>query len=278
MSWCPVPSVRKAAAAAAPRPALSEELKAGSEREHDGSNRLVLGRAALAFSNPAVWAELLAQFQVVHRELERALDVASSADARVARLHAAYFRRLARSDAFLTDVSFHGGGAAPAPPVPATLAYTSHLAQLAKEAPLLVLSHAQTQYLAMLAGGQQLARMVTSAMALPRDGRGVAAFDFAAAVAPAERSAFKAALKRDFDALGEALTDEQRAGLMREKRDVFARNNAIISTVLNKAQGSLVVAWLRLFAAHFTPLVRRWRTILFFLVLAALLVRVYAQY
>ncbi len=61
-------------------------------------------KAALAFSDPAVWAALLSQFWHVYLALEKALERAAATDARLGPLHRAFFARLARADAFLADV------------------------------------------------------------------------------------------------------------------------------------------------------------------------------
>lgn len=277
-AWCPVPSVRQAAAAAAARPPLSSELRSATEAAHESSRSLVRGRAALAFASPRNWAALLSQFWAVHRALEAALAVASEADERVRRLHETFFSRLLRSPAFFADALFYAAGRPPSPPTPEAAAYAAHLTALAQRSPLLLVAHAQTQYTALLAGGQAISRLVAAALAPPA-GLGRAAFDFTASLLPGDRPQFRLALARALDTLGSTLSPEERDGLLRERRAAFAANDAIIASVLATAEGSVAAAWLRITLA---PVLRAWRVILAAMValaalLAALCLRVSAK-
>lgn len=86
-------------------------------------------------------------------------------------------------------------GTAPDPPMPATEEYMRAIASAAKRGgPLLLLVYAYTMYLALLAGGAILSRMLRAAMRLP-EGKGYAIFDFDSAIPPAERRRFRANLK-----------------------------------------------------------------------------------
>ena len=265
---CPVPAVR-ARAQASPEASLSDVLAAGTRDVHAASDALIRAKAPLAFSDPALWTQLLSQFFYVYRALEDALDQGASRDARVHALHAPFFSRLARSHAFLADIAFHGGGRPLAPPLPQTAAYVAAVSALATAKPLLLVAYAQTLYLALLAGGQALDKLLRGAMLLP-PGRGSALFDFSAALPAEERERFRRALKAAVDALGEGLTSEERTSLLQEKRSIFWRNDAIIAAVLKDARGSLLFAWLRVLRAVFLSLRR------YLLALLALLIAVIA--
>jgi heme oxygenase len=79
------------------------------------------------------------------------------------------------------------------------------LASLAASEPLLLLAHAQTMYVALLAGGTVLARMLRAARALP-PGEGTAIFDFEAVLPAAEQRRFRDALRAAVDAVGVKLS------------------------------------------------------------------------
>jgi heme oxygenase len=107
-------------------------------------------------------------------------------------------------------VAFHSGGKPPAPQLAPTKEYSARLAAVAKSDPLLLVAYAQTMYVALLAGGQTLARMLRATRALPPGVEGTAIFDFEATVPAAEQRRFRAALKEAVDALGEKLTGAPR--------------------------------------------------------------------
>lgn len=121
------------------------------------------------------------------------------------------------------------------------------------------MAYAQTLYLALLSGGRQLDRMLRGAMLLPA-GKGASIFDFAA-LPSAERERFKRELRRAVDALGEALTSDERVALLQEKRSIFWRNDHVIFAVFKDARGSLLMAWLRLLRAVLLAYLRAWTVI-----------------
>jgi hypothetical protein len=282
-------------------------------------------KSALAFSDPAVWHSLVSQFYHIFLQLETALAQAAAKSQNVASVYP-LLQRLARADAFLSDVrrtaprdeaamrvptsqpltprvslvcalpqvAYHGGGKPPCPPEPPTVEYTARLASLAASEPLLLLAHAQTMYLALLAGGAVLARMLRVARALP-PGEGTAIFEFEAVLPAAEQRRFRDALRQAVDDVGVKLTGararvcrcaffvwrtcgksgcsrfvaraaKERDALLSEKRAIFRRNDRVIEAVLSKASGSALRGWvtillnLLLLPWRYTlHLARRWR-------------------
>jgi len=160
-------------------------------------------------------------------------------------LHAPFFSKLARSDAFLSDVQYHGGPGGLQAPSAATADYVTRIRELAAgDKQLLLLAYAHTLYLALLSGGVLLERMLRGAMLLPR-GRGTEVFRFAE-LPPREQARFKRELRAAVDALGETLGEAERTALLQEKRSIFWRNDRLIIAVFQEARGSLVVAYARL--------------------------------
>ena len=106
------------------------------------------------------------------------------------------------------QIAFHSR-AAPSPPLPATVAYTKRLTEVAASKPLLLVAYAQTLYVALLAGGQAMAAFMRTARGLVK-GQGDAIFDFAAGIPPAEHRRFRAALREAVDVMGEKLTGATR--------------------------------------------------------------------
>jgi heme oxygenase len=107
------------------------------------------------------------------------------------------------------QIAFHSQGA-PSPPLPATVAYTKRLTEVASK-PLLLVAYAQTLYVALLAGGQTMAAFMRTARGLVK-GQGDAIFDFSAGIPPAEHRRFRAALREAIDAMGDKLTGAARPG------------------------------------------------------------------
>ena len=85
-------------------PCADASSRSGTRDVHEASDALIRSKAALAFSDPALWSQLLSQFYYVFRSLETALERGSATDSRVHALHGTFFSRLARSSAFLSDV------------------------------------------------------------------------------------------------------------------------------------------------------------------------------
>ena len=126
--------------------------------------------------------------------------------------------KLARAQAFAKDLHFYlGPGWAQAlHPSPAGIRYQQHLGRIAAREPRLLLAHACTQYMAIMAGGGIIRRMARRQMQLPEH-QGTAAFEFDSGSAPALASEFKSAL----NSLAETLTAEERQRLVDEHLAAF---------------------------------------------------------
>jgi hypothetical protein len=77
-------------------------------------------------------------------------------------------------------------------PRPAVAAYLARVREVAAEDPRLLVAHAFTQHLALLAGGQVLAKTVHRQLALPA-GAGTAAYRFAVRAPPGRPAGSRAA-------------------------------------------------------------------------------------
>lgn len=87
-------------------------------------------------------------------------------------------RELARTATLAEDLDFwHGSPMPTQPPSPATKDYMERLESIAREKPLLLLSHAYTRYLGDLSGGKVLQRVARRAMNLGDDGLAFYNFD-----------------------------------------------------------------------------------------------------
>ena len=102
----------------------------------------------------------------------------------------------------------------------------------------MLVAYAQTLYVALLAGGQTLSRMLRAARALP-PGQGTAIFEFDQVLPTAEQRRFRDALRDAVDALGTKLT-----GALR-RYNLLARIRSP-DTVVHRAQPrSARICWLR---------------------------------
>uniref|UniRef100_A0A7S3R2J9 Uncharacterized protein n=1 Tax=Dunaliella tertiolecta TaxID=3047 RepID=A0A7S3R2J9_DUNTE len=217
----------------APGLALTEELRKSSKTAHGISDALVNARILVVFTDRELFGKAISCFMHIFSCLEELLPGALQSRKELAPFKDVLCESaLFRAEAYKQDVQFYLGPDWQSKVTPTTevASYLQYLRGLRSE-PLLLLTHAYTQYLAMASGGQIIARMARSQMQLPQ-GQGTKAFEFGPA---ANASELKVGLKSRMDGLGEVISDNERQQILNEHLKVFSYNNSII--------GSFPIGW-----------------------------------
>jgi heme oxygenase len=113
--------------------------------------------------------------------------------------------------------------------------YVTRLEELEKSDPVLLLAYAYHLYGGIVAGGQIIARMVRKAMGLPKDSHdGVEVFRVKEGRGKILFQKVKAIYNEEID-----LSTEQKEALIKEGREVFRLNDALVATVKGTPAWSL---------------------------------------
>jgi heme oxygenase 2 len=217
-------------------PLLTEQMRAATREEHSQSDKLVNLKLALVLTSPALYGEALGLFLPVFEKME-AIILRNSKHPQIGKL-IPMMDVLVRSPGFRADLAYYlsserrdllakewkNGEHS-------TIAeYLDHLEKLEKEDPVLVLAYAYHLYGGVLAGGQIIARMVRKAMGLPKDqDEGVEVFKVRDDASMSNKGVFQRVKSIFNEELN--LSDDARNALIREGKEVFRLNNALVGTV-----------------------------------------------
>lgn len=194
---------------------LSQALKSGTARAHEAAESVHFVKNFIRGKiDRNLYALLVAQLFHVYTKLEEALD--EHAPSHFANCH--FPKQLQRKEALLEDVEFWHTTSSPCVS-PTTQDYLDRLEQIAKNNPLLLLSHAYTRYMGDLSGGKVLARVARRALNLTADDAGLAFYHFEHVQS---FKLFKDQYRASLNAL--KLTEEQISGLVQEANVAFLLN------------------------------------------------------
>jgi heme oxygenase len=217
-------------------PLLTDQMRAGTREEHSQSDKLVNLKLALVLTSPALYGEALGLFLPVFEKME-AIILRKPEHPQIGKL-APMMDVLGRSPGFRADLAYY----LTSERIEALAKewkygehsvvseYLSRLEKLEKDDPVLVLAHAYHLYGGVLAGGQIIARMVRKAMGLPKDqDEGVEVFKVRDETSISNKGVFQKVKSIFNEELH--LSDETRTALIREGKEVFRLNNALVGTV-----------------------------------------------
>ncbi|ELU13716.1 hypothetical protein CAPTEDRAFT_26888, partial [Capitella teleta] len=204
------------------------ELKQKTQVIHDKSDKLVNWKLAVALTDTKLYGAVLADFYYVFKTIEDCVQrcghvqhpiISPLADATVG-LH--------RAEAFEQDVSFYLGSdwrGHVQPSLPAK-EYCDRIMEISEKTPILLIAYVHSMYLAILAGGQIIKKIIRRSLGLVGND-GLAIFEFS----ESEESRLK--LKKILmDCINQLPLDrEEKEEILVEKRRVFAMNNAIANNV-----------------------------------------------
>ncbi|BDA46174.1 probable heme oxygenase 2 [Coccomyxa sp. Obi] len=211
---------------------LVDRLKQISRSSHNVSNGLVMARLAVACTDEKLYARALEAFWYIHTSITEAVEKHKNHPAlkSIAQLSA----RADRKAAFEADLRFFRGErwiGAPSAPVKA---YMDHISEISEKDPVLLVAHAYTQQMALLAGGQRISKLISSTLPKVDGNEGVSVFAFREPVWQ---------LKNDYsdavNALTTVLDEETVERILQEHVQVFELNNRVIGSFPVRARHSL---------------------------------------
>ncbi|CAL8462315.1 g1848 [Coccomyxa elongata] len=214
---------------------LVDRLKQISRSSHNVSNGLVMARLAVACTDENLYTRALQAFWFIHTSISEAVEKHKDHPAlkSIAQLSA----RADRKAAFEADLRFFRGEAwrtrmgAPSAPVKA---YMDHITDISEKDPVLLVAHAYTQQMALLAGGQRISKLISSTLPKVTGSEGVSVFAFREPVSQ---------LKNDYcdavNALTDVLDEENLERILQEHVQVFELNNRVIGSFPVRTRHSL---------------------------------------
>ncbi|KAI9913687.1 hypothetical protein PsorP6_006488 [Peronosclerospora sorghi] len=146
---------------------LTDELSAATRTIHGISDKLVNLKLAVALTEKELYGRALMLFYYIYVQLESTIQRHKT--------HKAFsglyelFDEFARADGIAKDLYFYLGEnwMSKYQPTPAVHDYVKHLQELEKKDPILVLPYFYHMYMAMLAGGMIIKKMVQRSFTLP---------------------------------------------------------------------------------------------------------------
>lgn len=202
-----------------PDTALSTLVRDGSRAEHsDAEGSTFMSELLAGRIDPAGYAHYLAVLRPIYAALE-SLGRQLASDPIAGGFVDTDLERLAAIDA---DLDFWTKGEGLAVSSPAADAYVARIAATRVD-PKLFVAHHYTRYLGDLSGGQAIGRILARTYDLEQP-EGVRFYDFPAIPKP---KPYKDTYRARLDAL--PLSEEDKAVVLEEVRDVFALNGALFT-------------------------------------------------
>jgi len=223
---------------------LTERMRTSTKTVHDRSDRLVNLKLGLALTSPQLYGEALGLFAPVYKTIEDILE--RHRDGGRLQPLAALLDEFRRSPGFDEDLRFYlgedgaselrnrqkGSGA------PQELReYINRLEEIGREDPVRLVAYAYHMYMAVLAGGFMIRKLVKRTMRL-KDDRGVGALSFGPDVDTRDlRRRMKLCVNEEL-----GLDEKEQVAVLEESGEVFRRNNEVVGTVRDSASFSRVFA------------------------------------
>lgn len=215
---------------------LTDQMRAATRKSHDNSDRLVNLKLALVLTSPALYGEALSLFLPVFEKLESILE-RNSKHPHLGKLYP-LLDVLRRTPGFRADMAYYLPKGRREELEEAwkkgehkeIADYLSRLEDLEKTDPVLLLAYVYHLYGGVVAGGQIIARMVRKAVGLPKNrDEGVEVFRIKGEASISNKGFFQR-VRNIYNEELDLSTDEKKA-LIKEGRDVFRLNDALVRTV-----------------------------------------------
>lgn len=208
----------------------SERLRMATKQVHDKSDRLVNLKLTLALTSRQLYGEALGLFAPVYEFLESALHD----DKRHVALKplSDLLQDVRRAPKFHSDMQFYLGEEFSSPDKSSKKSkeldsYLQHLKALEREDPLLLVPYIYHMYMALLAGGVVIKRMVQTTLRLDKSStKGVECLSFS----DIDTRALKKQLKQYLNETIE-LTPLQEERFLEESKQLFELNNRLVGTL-----------------------------------------------
>ncbi|OWZ14046.1 Heme oxygenase [Phytophthora megakarya] len=156
---------------------LTEQMRMATREIHNVSDNLVNLKLVVALTDKQLYGRALMLFYYVYAQLESTIKTHKNHEA-FSGLHE-ILDEIARADGIAKDIRFYLGEdwTTKYPPTPAVHHYVKHLKELEEKDPILVLPYCYHMYMAMLAGGMMIKKLVKRSFA-PPEGEGLNCFAF----------------------------------------------------------------------------------------------------
>ena len=211
---------------------LALQLDDGTRQSHSvAQNTAFVTGFFKGLSTPTAYRNLLTSLYFVYQAMEEEI-MDQTKDPRVKALDDPELRRV---DALKKDMDYFYGSdwESTITPSPATRAYVDHILQIQEgdgSKSYLMIAHQYTRYLGDLFGGQMMSGMATRSLDLPKDGQGVAFYQFG------DIGSAKDFITDWYTRLNELdLTDAQKQEIVDEANRVFDLNIDILQELEGSA-------------------------------------------
>lgn len=203
---------------------LTEQMRAATREIHNVSDNLVNLKLVIALTDKQLYGRALMLFYFVYVQLESAIK--EHKDHEAFRGLSEILSEFARADSIAKDLRFYLGEdwSTKYQPTQAVQDYIKHLQELEKEDPVLVLPYCYHMYMAMLAGGVMIKKLVKRSFA-PPEGEGLNCFAFDVKSNKALRDTIKAKIN------AVQLDDEAKTLILAESVNCFKLNNQIVRSL-----------------------------------------------
>ncbi|KAF4035537.1 Heme oxygenase [Phytophthora infestans] len=156
---------------------LTGQIRAATREIHNVSDNLVNLKLVVALTDKQLYGRALMLFYYIHVQLEASIRKHQDHDA----FRGLYeiLNEIARADGIAKDLRFYLGEdwSTKYQSTQAVQNYVNHLQELEKKNPILVLPYCYHMYMAMLAGGAMIKKLVKRSFA-PPEGEGLNSFAF----------------------------------------------------------------------------------------------------
>ncbi|XP_077971397.1 heme oxygenase 2-like [Styela clava] len=201
------------------------ELNRRTKSIHDKSDKATRIKLAVALTDVTIYTQVLGDFYYVFKTIEELI----SENAHSVNISALWLPKLCRRKKIEQDLAYYLGLGWKdiTKPSPAAQQYVSHLEEICGENPDILIAYVHTMYLALLAGGYILRKIIRRTLGLSTDD-GLMIFHFSEGSRIELKNHIKNAINRmDLDV-------DLKEQIVQEKIKIFEMNNEIIANVQPK--------------------------------------------
>ncbi|KAG7385766.1 Heme oxygenase 2 [Phytophthora pseudosyringae] len=203
---------------------LTEQMRAATREVHNISDNLVNLKLVVALTDKKLYGRALMLFYFVYAQLESTIKTHKNHEA----FRGLYeiLDEIARADGITKDLRFYLGEdwSTKYQPTQAVEDYVKHLQELGEKDPILVLPYCYHMYMAMLAGGMMIKKLVKRSFA-PPEGEGLNCFAFDVK----SNKALRDTIKEKINAV--PLDEETKGLILAESMTCFKMNNQVVRSL-----------------------------------------------
>lgn len=205
-------------------PRLTERMRAATREIHNISDNLVNLKLVVALTDKQLYGRALMLFYYVYAQLESAIEKHKDHEAFKGLYES--LPEIARADGIKKDLRFYLGEdwSTKFQATQAVQSYVKHLKELEEKDPVLILPYCYHMYMAMLAGGMMIKKLVKRSFA-PPEGEGLNCFAFDVK----SNKALRNAIKEKIDAV--PIDEETTKLILAESMMCFKMNNQVVRSL-----------------------------------------------